>query len=296
MYCAICWNFLLNVNPTQVLSVNLLECSLFFLTLPSKNGFTWKESAGNQRHNSSLVGTSETTRATTSHFFFPWLAGVIDGDGSLLVSKRGYTSLEITMGIEDLALLKYIQNILGGSIKMRSGAKAYRYRLMKQSDMIKLINGINGHIRHSARLLQLHRVCSQLNIIILQPLPLTIDSPWFSGFFDADGTIGFYIKNGVFQLTISVTNKLLVDVQPYLDLLGGNIYFDRAQNGYYKWTVQSKVDVLHISRLLLKYSRSNKSKRFFLVEEYYRLKDLSAYKPDSIHHKAWLHFEKKWNK
>jgi hypothetical protein len=40
------------------------------------------------------------------------------------VSKKGYSSLEITMGLEDLPCLKYIQNKLGGSIKMRSGAKA----------------------------------------------------------------------------------------------------------------------------------------------------------------------------
>lgn len=162
------------------------------------------------------------------------------------------------MGIEDLPLLRYIQNSLGGSIKLRSGAKAYRYRLMNKSGMIRLINGINGHIRHSGRLLQLHRVCTQLNILTLSPLPLTIESPWFRGFFDADGTVGFYLKNGHPQLTISVTNKLLIDVQPYLDLLGGNIYFDQSQNGYYKWSIQSKTDVLRISRLLLKHCRSNK--------------------------------------
>lgn len=38
-----------------------------------------------------------------------WLAGLIDGDGYLLVSKSGYTSCEITMGLEDehaLAIIK----------------------------------------------------------------------------------------------------------------------------------------------------------------------------------------------
>jgi len=36
------------------------------------------------------------------------------------------------------------------------------------------------------------------------------------------------------QLTISVTNKILADVQHYKDVFGGAIYFDSAQNGYYK--------------------------------------------------------------
>lgn len=43
---------------------------------------------------SNLVGTSETTRVTTyTHktAFCEW--GIIDGDGSLQVSKKGYTSL-----------------------------------------------------------------------------------------------------------------------------------------------------------------------------------------------------------
>lgn len=160
--------------------------------------------------------------------------------------------------------------------------------------MIELVNGINGHIRHSRRLLQLHKVCSTLSIPVITPTPLSLYTPWFAGFFDADGTIGFYIKNGIPQLTISVTNKFLADVQVYIDILGGNIYFDKSQNGYYKWTIQSEKDILHVITLL-KDCRSNKSKRFFLVKEYYQLHKLQAYKEDSIHYKAWLNFVNKWN-
>lgn len=36
------------------------------------------------------------------------------------------------------------------------------------------------------------------------------------------------------QLTLSVTNKNMADVQHYQDVFGGQIYFDSAQNGYYK--------------------------------------------------------------
>ena len=47
-----------------------------------------------------LVGTSETTRPLSSikssDKWNEWLAGLIDGEGSLLVSKSGYTSC--TMG------------------------------------------------------------------------------------------------------------------------------------------------------------------------------------------------------
>jgi hypothetical protein len=77
-----------------------------------------------------LVGTSETTRATSydkhNTRFNQWLAGLIDGDGSLLVSKAGYTSCEITVALADERMLRIIQNKLGGAVKARSGVKAIR--------------------------------------------------------------------------------------------------------------------------------------------------------------------------
>jgi hypothetical protein len=42
------------------------------------------------------------------------------------------------------------------------------------------------------------------------------------------------MKNNYPQLTISVTNKLLIDVIVFIDVFGGNVYFDKGQNGYYK--------------------------------------------------------------
>ena len=58
--------------------------------------------------------------------FKEWLAGLIDGDGSFLLSKKGYASLEITMDIRDEHPLQLIKNVYGGSIKLRSGANALR--------------------------------------------------------------------------------------------------------------------------------------------------------------------------
>lgn len=60
------------------------------LTRSSKIVNIGAQSAGNQRrYVSSLVETSETTRATSySKNFSDWLAGVIDGEGCLLVSKK----------------------------------------------------------------------------------------------------------------------------------------------------------------------------------------------------------------
>ena len=256
------------------------------------------QSAGNQRHESSLVGTSETTRvAPHSKSFCEWLAGLIDGDGSLQVSKKGYTSLEITIGLEDLRCLCYIQDKLGGNIKMRSGAKAYRYRLHNKQGIINLINCINGYIRHTSRLQQLHRVCQQLEIPVIYPQKLDKESSWFAGFFDADGTITMSMKKNRPQLSIRVVNKLLQDVQYYKDVFGGSVYFDNAQNGCYHWSVQSREDLLNMLNYFKTHtSRSHKSQRLFLIHDYFALRDLEAFESNSIHRKAWLDLMNKWDK
>jgi len=128
------------------------------------------------------------------------------------------------------------------------------------------------------------------------PVPLNISSSWFAGFFDADGTITFSIKNNRPQLSIRVVNKLLQDVQWFKYIFGGNIYFDSSQNGYYQWSVQSRADVLKMLDYFKSSTfRSNKSKRFFLIQDYFMLRDLEAFKPNSNHYKAWLDFKNKWD-
>ena len=162
--------------------------------------------------------------------------------------------------------------------------------------MITLVNSINGHIRHTSRLLQLHRVCQQLNISVLESVSLTTSSYWFAGFFDADGTVGFSIKNFRPQLSIRVTNKLLADVQWYKQVFGGYLYYDSSQNGYYQWSVQSREDLVKMKDYFKGKCRSHKSHRFFLIDEYLKLKDLKAFFEDNIHHKAWQAFLVKWQK
>jgi ubiquinol-cytochrome c reductase cytochrome b subunit len=101
---------------------------------------------------------------------------LIDGDGSLLISKAGYASCEITMSLNDEHALAIIKQKLGGSIKLRSGVKALRYRLHNNKGMLDLINRINGNIRHSSRLKQLEKICLSLNIPIKYPESITKDN------------------------------------------------------------------------------------------------------------------------
>jgi hypothetical protein len=299
LHCSISWNNLQWIANTKIISVILLPYLVKILSIRI-NQLVTKD----RKYISYLVGTSETTRASSSknedNLFNEWLSGLIDGDGSLLISKKGYVSCEITMSLRDEYALRYIQNKLGGSIKLRSGAKALRYRLHNKSGVLNLINRINGKVRHTARMKQLNVICSKWDLDFKTPDILHNKHGWFSGFFDADGTIGFSMKGEPLspQLTISVTNKLWIDVSYFKEIFGGNIYFDTSQNGYYKWSIQSREDIFSfLSYIRSCPARSTKQKKLWLIPRYYELKDIKGYKAEenSSIRKSWIQFIEKWN-
>jgi len=92
------------------------------------------------------------------------------------LSKKGYASLEITMDIRDERALQTIKNVYGGSIKLRSNAKALRYRLHHKDGLINLINDVNGEIRNSYRLVQLNKICLKYGITLIYPQKLTYEN------------------------------------------------------------------------------------------------------------------------
>lgn len=264
-----------------------------------------------------LVGISETIRTQKLLFtnlfyrslhsnynykhnnikFNQWLAGIIDGDGYLGITNKKYTKCEITVGLEDEKLLRIIQNKFGGSIKLRSNSNSIRYRLQNKIGMINLINAINGNIRNSKRLTQLYQVCDILNINVLKPFKLDNNNSYISGLFDADGTINFYYQNNRPQLYISITNKYLKDIDFCKDILGGEIYFDKSQNGYYKWVITNEINHINFYKYIRNnLSYSHKMNKILLIPLFYKHYNAKAYiKKDTFLYKSWLKFETKWN-
>ena len=256
----------------------------------------------------SLVGTSEAirmlnvntklTKQTKENIKMnEWLAGLIDGDGSFLLSKKGYASLEITMDIRDEHPLQLIKNVYGGSIKLRSGANALRYRLHHKLGFLNLVNDINGHIRNSNRLVQLNKICHKYELSLIYPKLLTYDNGWFSGFFDADGTVSINENNT--QLSISISQKTSELLQPLINLYGGNIYIDRGSSQSFKWYISKREDILNLIEYFKCYpSRSAKVNRLHLIPKFYELKDLKAHKalPGTFLEKSWKYFINKWLK
>lgn len=226
-----------------------------------------------------------------------WFSGLVDGDGSLLISKKGYMSLEITMSIYDEKTLLQIKQKLKGSIKIRTNALAFRYRLHHKDGMIKALNKLNGLCRNSKRVVQLQKLCQYADIVYKNPIPLTLNNAWFSGFFDADGTLGYSFANSWPQLTISVSNKKLIDCEVFKSFFNGNIYLDKRSNTY-KWVISSKEELLFFCAYLQNYPlQSYKQKRVLLISEFFKLREIGAYNypKETKTYKNWKIFEDKWS-
>nr|UYR50845.1 hypothetical protein [Morchella crassipes] len=143
---------------------------------------------------------------------------------------------------------------------------AIRYRLHNKAGMIDLVTRINGHTRNSVRLIQLESVCLNLNIAMIQPLEITKSNGWFAGFFDADGTVTYSMKNGYPQLTISVTNKHEENVKYFESALGAKVYFDKGGYGSFKWSIKSPTDIdIFLDYIKTFPSRSSKKRRLYLI-------------------------------
>jgi len=257
----------------------------------------------------SWVGTSEAIRLLNKNLrrihnngnsdnnlkFKQWLSGLIDGDGCFTLSKKGYAGLEITMDIRDERALQIVKNIYGGSIKLRSNAKALRYRLHHKEGLLRLINDVNGLIRNSHRLVQLNKVCIKYDINLILPEKLTYNNGWLSGFFDADGSIS--INKASWQLSLSATQKTSELLNPLIELYGGYVYIDNGSSQSFKWYITKREDVLKLLEYFKEYPpKSAKIKRILLVNNFYELKDMKAHKAtcDSLLAKSWDIFYKKW--
>jgi hypothetical protein len=143
----------INLRETNYLSVNFKKVGFHNLAL-------------------TLGRTNINLNKKDDNSFNEWLAGVIDGDGCFLLSKKGYASLEITIQLRDVRCLNLIKQKFGGSVKVRANQNHIRYRLHHKSGLLNLISSVNGLIRNPIRMIQLGKICDKYKISFFYPEPL----------------------------------------------------------------------------------------------------------------------------
>jgi hypothetical protein len=189
---------------------------MFFSSLVDNN----KDKTLNQKNQETNINNTDPNLFNfPSDRLIEWLAGLIDGDGCFLLSKKGHASLEIVMDIRDQHCLYQIKQKFGGSVKLLSSSKAIRYRLHHKKGLLNLINALNGEIRNPVRILQMERLLNLYNIEFKKPKQLTYNNGWFSGIFDSDGSIYLSEKSG--QIFISVSQKDIYILESLIKLYGG---------------------------------------------------------------------------
>jgi len=126
--------------------------------------------------------------------------------------------------------------------------------------------------------------------------------------FDADGTVTLNLhknsmtgERGSPQITISVTRKEKSIAIAYYNTFGGGIYIDKSKNGYWKWSVQSKRNVLKILEYFQHFPvHSSHRLKFYLIPHLYDCICLKAHhltgpeKNNSALHKKWCNLVDKW--
>lgn len=241
---------------------------------------------------------NNTTTDLNTLKFNEWLAGLIDGDGYFLLTKKGYVSCEICMDARDKKALYLILHKYGGSIKSVSGAKAYKYKLRNRKGLLHLINDINGLIRNPIRLLQMNKLCNKYEILIKYPKALTYSNGWLSGFIDSDGSVYLNEKSG--QIFISITQKNRFLLEPLVSLYGGRIDILSPKIEAFKYVIYRKNELYSlIDNYFSKYPlKTEKFKRVCLIKQFY---DLRTYcNKNNIHDinklNEWVSYKDKWEK
>lgn len=232
--------------------------------------------------------------STQDNSFIEWLGGLIDGNGSFTLSKKGKSSCKITMDIIDEKVLQAVKHRYGGRIRHISGSNAVKYRLVHKKGLRKLLNDVNGFIRNPGRLLEFDKLCLKYDITVKLPPKLTFKNGWFSGILDSDGSIHYNKKSG--SIAISITQKNMYLLNPLTVLYGGKIEILKDKRQGFKYEIFRKVELF---RLIDDYFSSYplktiKNKRLNLIKEFFLVKDYKD--SEDIHQYKWIEFLEKWEK
>lgn len=134
-----------------------------------------------------------------------WLAGLIEGDGSIVIpearrkeGKKNNPHIQVALNIKDTELAKKIVIETGAGTIGEEG-KTVRLTWRKKAEIINIIERIGGYMR-TPKILRLHKLIDRYNeedgsAIEKKGVDTTPiwESPWLSGMSDADSNFNIRI-------------------------------------------------------------------------------------------------------
>lgn len=149
----------------------------------------------------------------------PYLAGLWEGDGHIWMSdkshapsgKRYTPHFAITFAEVDHPLVLILQFLIGGSIRHKVKEHAYVLTITSISDLIKIINLINGHLR-TPKIHKFNNMILWINNVTGGNIPThavdrsnILGNAWLAGFIDADGSFDIRVSQ---TSTGSIKNRV----------------------------------------------------------------------------------------
>lgn len=245
-------------SPLSLKKVKILWSTQLFLLLGKIHNI------GQFAGNFSKEDTSETTRETlladisanniiinekSQNDFLYWLIGFTEGDGSFIVSKKGYCEFKLTQSSIDVQILYKVQNLLGlGYVGIQDKKnKTHHLRIRDKIGNKRIIDIFNGNLHTKAKIIQFKYFLDSYNKAygtdikyIENNKPITLDNAWLTGFTDAEGCFNAYIskekpniKTRIVQIRYILSQKGDKELMDNIaKLLGGSVSHIKSYNGY----------------------------------------------------------------
>ena len=225
-------------------------------------------------------GSESDIKVNTIHSLGPYLAGLLEGDGHIGLSKIinsngkiSYPYVAITFLNKDLPLVLKLIEKYGGRLRFKNKENAIVWIINKHEHLIKLIELMNGYLR-TPKIIKFNELISWLNKKYLYNI--SVYSPdmsdlnlngWLAGLIDADG--GFkvrYTEKRIDELTNKVLTKGRIEVRFALEHpYGRQILIDCTQDSSYE-PIMLKIQSFFGLKTDLRVSKHNIDKNYWIIE------------------------------